>query len=90
MSDKAKFSKVIQYTQAVRVTVDRSMFTDEFLAEFRESFYDFDTIDDHLKHLGQLFCRGLASETDSYIEGYGEPSRFGIKFEMEYDDLELA
>ena len=72
-------NKTVIVEQTIRVTVDESKFTPEFMQEFRESFYDFDTLDDHIKHLGQLCARGIADDF-SFIEGYGKASDMGIKF----------
>lgn len=72
-------TKEITVTQRVFVTVDVPKFTPEFMAEFRKSFYPFETIDEHLAHLGQLHARGLANN-HSFIEGYGQAKDMGIRF----------
>jgi len=72
-------TKEVTVTQRVHVTVDLAKFTPEFMAEFRESFYPFDTVDQHIAHLGQLHVRGLADH-HSFIEGYGNADDMGIKF----------
>jgi hypothetical protein len=81
-------SKEVQVTQVVRVTIDESKFTPEFLQEFRTYLYPFDTIDRHIEHLGQLYARGIASDF-SFIEGYGEAKDAGIKFEDVAQEQEL-
>jgi hypothetical protein len=68
-------------TQTVLVEIDQSKFDEAFLKEFRDHFYNFRTIDDHLKHLGQLYARGLV-DNNSFIEGYGPAKDMGIKFEQ--------
>jgi len=69
----------ILVTQIVEIEVDDAKFTPEFLAEFRKSFYQFDDISDHRKHLGQLFARGIiCGFGDEFIEGYGAAKDFGI------------
>ena len=75
-------TKQVSVTQAVKVSVDESKFTPEFMAEFRQSFYNFDTVDDHIEHLGQLFARGLVGGylPDEFIEGYGPAEAMGIHF----------
>ena len=72
-------NKQVTVTQTIRVTVDESKFTPEFMREFRQSFYEFDSLDDHIKHLAQLCARGIADDF-SFIEGYGKASDMGIKF----------
>lgn len=73
-----KKSYIVQI--AVTVEVDETKFDEEFMAEFRDYMYPFDTIEEHMEHLAQLNARGLADNC-SFIEGYGEASEFGIKFE---------
>jgi hypothetical protein len=65
---------------SVEVEVDESKFTPEFMAEFRESFYPFTTIEEHIEHLAQLYVRGIAQPYNDFIEGYGMSDDFGIKF----------
>lgn len=72
--------KKVQVTITVDVSVDETKFTPEFMREFRGSFYKFDTIDDHIKHLGQMYVRRLYDNGD-FIEGYGPTEDMGIKFE---------
>lgn len=73
----------IDVTIPVKVTVDESKFTPKFLAEFREQFYPFETIDDHMRHLAYLEARGILRDLPCFIEGYGESQDFGIKVEIE-------
>ncbi len=75
--------------QYVRVIIDRKKFTQKFMREFRESFYKFNSIDEHLAHLAQLYARGLA-HNDTFIEGYGNARGMGIKFESAGMDVEKA
>ena len=80
-----EFVKVSMY---IDVDVDETKFTEEFMQEFRESFYDFHTIEDHIEHLATLFARGLCYN-GSFIEGYGETKEMGIKFKMIDIDREI-
>lgn len=75
-------------TQGTNVEVDETRFTDEWMAEFRESFYDFYTMEDHIEHLASGFARGLW-DNYSFIEGYGPAKEFGIKFTSFYTDAEI-
>jgi hypothetical protein len=74
-------SKIVQVRQNVKVTVDESKFDETFMEEFRESFYKFRTLDDHIEHLGQLYARGIYDNHD-FIEGYGDADDMGIKFKF--------
>jgi hypothetical protein len=75
-----KFVAVV--ASAVVVEVDETKFDDTFMSEFRESFYQFDTIGDHIEHLAQLEARGLLR--DDFIEGYGPPKDMGIKATVQH------
>lgn len=72
--------KEVTVCQIISVTVDETKFTEEFLKEFRESFYPYSDINDHIAHLGDLYARGIVDEFSHFIEGYGDPKDFGIKF----------
>jgi hypothetical protein len=74
-------TKEVAVTVTVRVTVDETKFTPEFMAEFRDGLYDFHTLDEHILHLGQLCGRGLVDNLTEFIEGYGPPADMGIVFE---------
>jgi uncharacterized protein (DUF2126 family) len=76
-------TRKVQVTQTVEVTVDEATFTPEFMAEFRQFFFPFETLDEHLEHLAQLHARGIASDfPHAFIEGYGPPKDMGIRFEV--------
>ena len=75
-------------TQTVEIEVDETKFTPEFMEEFRQDFYSFHDLDDHILHLGQLFARGILR---SFTEGYGEIDDLGVRgreieCDMEFKD----
>lgn len=84
--------KSVGVQQLVQVTVDEAKFTPKFMAEFRDSFYDFHTVDEHIVHLGQLYARGRAFEPGyaDFIEGYGPAANMGIRFAISDPDAELV
>lgn len=57
-----------EVTTVVEVELDDESLNEEFMAEFRASFYPFKTLEDHAKHLAQLTAREM---TDGFVEGYG-------------------
>lgn len=67
--------------QTISVSVDETKFTPQFMEEFRASMYPFHSVQDHIEHLAQLYARGVVHELTKFIEGYGPPSDFGIRFE---------
>lgn len=73
--------KVVTISFDVEVEIDESKFDERFMSEFRESFYCFYTIDEHLCHLAQLYARGLI-EDGQFIEGYGPAKEMGISFNL--------
>ena len=90
MSEAIRVQEVT-VTQRVEVTVDETKFTDEFMAEFRQNMYPFDTIQDHILHLAQLYARGITDDfPGDFIEGYGRPAEFGIKFRTVGMDVEIG
>lgn len=66
----------------IEVGLDETKFTPEFMEDFRNHFYDFNTIEDHAKHLAQMYARGLITEYSEFIEGYGPPKELGIIFDV--------
>lgn len=76
----------VEITQFVRVTLDPAKFTPEFMAEFRQSFYQFNDIEQHAVHLAQLAARGVAELSpylpDEFVEGYGPIGEMGISAEI--------
>ena len=69
----------IEVTIPVKVTVDESKFTPEFMEEFRRMFFPFETIEEHLEHLAYLAATGQIAEWPQFIEGYGPSEEMGIK-----------
>lgn len=59
----------------VEIDLDESKFDEAFMAEFRQSFYQFHDIEDHAGHLAQLEARGLLG---FFTEGYGDIREMGI------------
>lgn len=68
----------VTLTQTYEVDLDANRFDDDFMAEFRESFFNFHDLEEHAEHIGCLFAAGI-TERDEFIEGYGIPSEMGIK-----------
>lgn len=69
----------VQVTQTVEIEIDETKMDDKFMLDFRQAFYPFYTVEQHVEHLGQLACRGLTDGFSKFIEGYGPPADLGIK-----------
>lgn len=74
-------------TQEIVVSIDTSKFTEEFMEEFRASFYPFMSVGDHMEHIAQLAARGIWSE--EFVEGYGKPSELGIGVEVDDEMMDI-
>jgi len=81
---------LVKVTQIVEVELDETLFTEEFMEEFRESFCPFYDIEEHACHLGQAYARGLIDYFDAFIEGYGPQSEMGISFREVGFDKEIV
>lgn len=81
----------VEVRQIVNVDLDESKFDEAFLEEFRESFYQFDTLADHAEHIAQLEARGLTSLefSPTFIEGYGPSEEMGIKARVSSTEMEI-
>jgi hypothetical protein len=71
--------KQAEVIKTVEVEIDESVFTDEFMKEFRENFYPFDTIDEHIEYLSLIAVHGGFDYMRPFIEGYGYTDEMGIK-----------
>ena len=73
----------VTVTREVEVTLNARKFNEQFMSEFRDSFYNFHSLEEHAEHLAQLFVRGLAdpNRDSGFIEGYGNCREMGIGME---------
>lgn len=90
MSGKRTFRVAV--TQIVEVSLDASKFDEAFMAEFRKSFYSFDTIEEHAEHIAQLQARGMIDVefTPEFIEGYGPSEEMGIKAKVIDTEMDMV
>jgi dihydroorotase len=72
--------KYVTVTSTVRVSVNESKFTPQFLKEFRECFCNLQTIDEHIQRLAKLKVRGDCDQ--DFVEGYGSQKDMGIDIEI--------
>jgi hypothetical protein len=91
MMEQRMTEKHIIVTQIVTVAVDETKFTPEFMADFRKTMYPFQTLDDHLEHLAQLYARGLhdTAMRNTFIEGYGPADGMGIRARIQHVETEI-
>jgi hypothetical protein len=89
----AKFH--VDITQRLYVEIDETKFTPEWLADFRKTFYNFQSVQDHVEHLARLEAAGIihTQDRDCFIEGYGPAGNFKLqitKGKMEIDSCRRA
>jgi hypothetical protein len=80
--------KTVEVRFLVDVEVDETKFTEQWMKDFRESFYPFYDIDDHIKHIAQLEAREIL--TPVFVEGYGALKTMGIKAEVVGAEMEIS
>ena len=84
----------VRVTQVVKVDLDETKFTPEFMAEFAGSISDFDCIEQHAEHIGQLAAREVYSFSQhnrkEFVEGYGPIGDFGIVASVIETEIEHA
>ncbi|WDA37827.1 hypothetical protein [Sphingobium sp. YC-XJ3] len=87
----AKFKVIVE--QEVTVELDETKFDEAFMQEFRESFFSFDSLDEHAEHIAQLVARGLVElgwERADFIEGYGHAHEMGIKADASVANIQIV
>jgi hypothetical protein len=81
--------RTVKVTTHIDVEIDESKFTPEFMEAFREGFFPFHTLEDHVEHLARNRALGvLGWRSDSFAEGYGPLDDMGIKISDPAEDME--
>lgn len=64
-----RFKCTVERTDKYIIEFDEKQLNEEWINQFKESFYDFDTLEEHAEHIAQHRARfGV-----DFIEGYGSP-----------------
>ena len=69
-----KFKCTVTRTDDFVIELDENVFTEEYMKEFRDVFYQFHDLEDHAKHLAWVQAQ---FGDDRFIEGYGSVLRDG-------------
>lgn len=77
----------VEVTHYVDVSIDEKKFTEKFLKEFREHFYNFQTVEDHVAHLAWMEVQDMLP--GDFIEGYGSKKEMGIDIHIVDSDSEV-
>jgi len=87
----AKYTVIVE--QEVEIELDEAKFDDAFMQEFRDGFYPFYELADHVEHIAQLQARGVidaGSYTVEFIEGYGPSKDMGIKANASVVNIQIV
>ena len=68
-----KFSCEVERTDEFTIEFDESVMNDEWLKDFRDTFFDFYTLEEHAKYISEY----LSNHGNEFIEGYGIPLENG-------------
>lgn len=63
-----RFKTTVTRTDEYIIEIDETIFDEKTMEGFRQSFYNFNTYEEHAEHLAQIRAR----IGDGFIEGYGE------------------
>lgn len=64
-----KFKCVVTRVDEYEIEIDDKKFNEEWMRNFKECMYDFDTYENHAEHIAQFRARFGCR----FIEGYGTP-----------------
>lgn len=81
--------KLVEVTYLVEVEYDETKFTNEWMKEFKDYMYPFNTIDDHIKHLASKHSI-TECYPDAFIEGYGFLKEFGVSLKVQDVETEIV
>lgn len=70
-----KFKCTVTRVDEYEIEFDTEKYTEKKMEEFRESFYNFDSYEEHAEHLAQIQARFSGDNFDPFIEGYGNVKR---------------
>lgn len=70
-----KFKVTVTREDEYEIEFDEEVYNDEFIKDFKEVFYNFDSLKEHAKHIAQHMARFQ----QRFIEGYGIPLINGEK-----------
>lgn len=65
-----KFKVEVTTTNTYEIELDENVINEEWMQEFRETFYSFNTLEEHAQQIAEQRVRN-AERTDTFLEGYG-------------------
>jgi len=83
-------TKIVEVRTYVEVTVDETKFTEKFMEDFRSYMMPYETLDDHIEHLGYMEVIGGFTNFDRFLEGYGDIDEMGIKTKVVDTEIQIV
>lgn len=86
----------ILVTSTINIELKEEAFTEQFMEDFRKSFFPFFDLEDHAKHIAQLLAREVIEEVEGkyrgveqFVEGYGRIGDFVSKALVESSEQDI-
>ncbi|UTU08054.1 hypothetical protein CcrC1_gp368 [Caulobacter phage C1] len=84
------YVRQIEVKTIVRVEVDETKFTPEFMEEYSKYFNFRDTVEEHQEYLGRIFAAGIIDGfQEEFVEGYGKLKDMGIRLSLLQETAEV-
>ena len=74
---KRTFEVEVERKDRYTIEIDDSVITEEWMEDFRQVFYEFETMEQHVEHIAQLKARYYNGSFPPEIEGYGSVAVHG-------------
>lgn len=73
MANIKRFEVEVTRVDKYVIEIDADVVTEEWMEEFRESMYEFDTLEEHAEHIAQFRARFNNDNLyGGFVEGYGD------------------
>lgn len=66
-----KFKVEVTTTNTYEIEIDENVLNEEWMQEFRKTFYSFNSLEEHAQQIAEQRVRN-AQRTDTFLEGYGK------------------
>lgn len=74
---------LILVTMAVKVALDETKFTPEWIEDFERYMYPIGDVEGARRDLARLYLSGLAH--NDFVEGYGSLKELGVEFSQDWE-----
>jgi len=66
-----KFKVEVTTTNTYEIELDENVINEEWMREFRDTFYSFNSLEEHAQQIAEQRARNV-QRTDTFLEGYGK------------------